>query len=68
VRTGHITKQGSKWLRWILTEAVKHAARAPGRYRDLYERLAKRKGRNVARIAVARALLSTTYNVLAHVQ
>ncbi|MFL6222849.1 MAG: transposase [Actinomycetes bacterium] len=29
-RRGHITKQGSRWLRWMLVEAATTAVRDPG--------------------------------------
>lgn len=67
VHTGHITKQGSLWLRWILIEAAHHAARRPGRFQELYRRLERRKGANVAYVAVARELLTTVYWTLCHV-
>jgi transposase len=65
VRTGHISKQGSPWLRWVLMEAAIHASRKPG-YRPLYQRLTARKGPHIARVAVARALLTQAYWVLRH--
>lgn len=67
IYTGHISKQGSRWLRWILVEAAIDAGHQPGRYQRLYERLAQRKGRKIARIAVARELLTTIYWMLRHV-
>ncbi len=67
VRTGHISKQGSPWLRWILMEAALHASRTPGPHQDLYQRLAQRKGPSIARVAVARKLLTTVYWMLRHV-
>jgi transposase len=66
VYTGHLSKQGSAWLRWILVEAAVHAAHRPGRYQDRYQRLARRKGAHVARVAVARELLTTMYWILRH--
>lgn len=66
IHTGRISKQGSAWLRWILVEAAQHAPRRPGRYRDLYNRLARRKGTKVARVAVARELLTAAYWILRH--
>ncbi len=66
VRTGRISKQDSTWLRWILIEAVQHPIRRPGRYRDLYRRLAQRKEPKVARVAAARELLTTMYWRLRH--
>jgi transposase len=61
--TGHITKQGSKWLRWALVEAAHHAIKKPP-YRVFYQRTAKRRGKAIARIAVARKLLKTIYHLL----
>jgi transposase len=67
VHTGHISKQGSSWLRWILIEAAHHAARKPGRCQQLYRRLERRKGPKIASVAVARELLTTVYWMLRHV-
>jgi transposase len=66
IQTGHLSKQGSAWLRWILVEAAQHAPRRPGRYRALFERVARRKGTRVARVAVARELLIRAYWMLRH--
>jgi transposase len=66
VRTGHISKQGSPWLRWILVEAALHAGRKDP-YQALYQRLAKRKGWHTARVAVARELVKKVYWMLRHV-
>lgn len=62
---GRITKQGSKWLRWILIQAVNHVTRRPGKLHDFYLRLVRRgKGKNVARVAVARKLLRVIWCML----
>lgn len=61
---GHITKQGSVWLRWAVVEAVYPAIRRDLVLLALYKRLARRKGPNVAKIAVARRLLTIIYRVL----
>ena len=61
---GHITKQGSAWLRWAVVEAVYPAIRRDLALLALYKRLARRKGANVAKIAVARRLLTIIYRVL----
>jgi transposase len=66
IHTGHISKQGSSWLRWILIEAAVHASRKPGQFQDLYQRLAKRKGPKIARVAVARELLTKAYWMMRH--
>ncbi|MCJ7588256.1 MAG: IS110 family transposase [Candidatus Aminicenantes bacterium] len=61
---GRITKQGSRWLRWAVLEAVYPATKKDLGLRVLYSRLAKRKGPNAAKIAVARRLLTVIYRVL----
>jgi transposase len=61
---GHITKEGNTWLRWAALEAVFPATQKDLELRVLYSRLARRKGPNVAKIAVARRLLTIIYRVL----
>jgi len=61
---GRITKQGNGWLRWAALEAVYPAIKKDLGLRFLYNRLARRKGPNVAKIAVARRLLTIIYRVL----
>jgi transposase len=61
---GHITKEGNSWLRWAALEAVFPATRKDLELQAFYRRLAKRKGPNVAKIAVARRLLTIIYRVL----
>jgi transposase len=61
---GHITKQGNVWLRWAALEAVYPAIKKDFGLRVLYSRLARRKGANVAKVAVARRLLTIIYRVL----
>jgi transposase len=60
-RLGHITKQGSRPLRWALVEAAQHTARGGGPLRDSFERIAKRRGRKIAKVAIARKLLTLCY-------
>lgn len=61
---GRITKQGSTWLRWAALEAVYPAIKKDLGLRALYSRLARKKGANVAKIAVARRLLTIIHRVL----
>ncbi len=63
-RHGRLTKQGSKWLRWILVEASTHAINGAPQFRSLYYRVAKKHGRNIGRVAVARAMLKAIYAML----
>lgn len=61
LRHGRITKQGSKWLRWVLIETATRYHKAPGKLGDFYRRLEKRKGSKVARVALAREILKSIY-------
>jgi transposase len=61
---GHLTKQGNPWLRGAAVEAVHPAIQKDLGLRVLYTRLAKRKGSNVAKIAVARRLLTIIFRLL----
>lgn len=61
---GSITKQGSKWLRWILIELSHHFKNSSPRMKDLYGRVAYKHGKNTARVAVAREMLKIIYAML----
>jgi len=61
---GRITKQGNGWLRWALVEAVYPAIVADHDLKVFYQRLARRKGANVAKVATARRLLTIIYKIL----
>jgi len=63
-RFGPLTKQGNPLLRFLLVEAGQTASRfAPGLKR-VYRRLAFRKGRASAKVAVARKLIIPLYIML----
>jgi transposase len=64
VRMGSITKQGSKWLRWILVECALHAIKKSPHYQNLYTRVAHKHGNGTARVAVARSMLRAIYAML----
>jgi len=61
---GRLTKQGNKWLRWAMVEAVRPAVKSPPELRAYYERLRHRKGSNPAKVATARRLLTIIHRVL----
>lgn len=61
---GHITKQGNKWLRWAMVEAVWPAIRKDVSLRRYYERLRIKKGANCVKVATAKRLLTIVYRVL----
>ena len=60
VRRGHITKQGSKLVRWAAIEAV---AKLPAdtKLRADRDRIAARRGHNIATTAAARKLLTLVF-------
>ncbi len=63
-RSGH-TRKGSRWLRQALTEAAHGAAHTKKTYlAALYHRIAARRGRKKAVIAVAHAILGICYYLL----
>lgn len=64
VHMGSITKQGSKWLRWILVECALHAIKKSPHYQNLYTRVAYKHGKGTARVAVARSMLRAIYAML----
>ena len=67
VRHGHISKQGSAWLRWVLNQAAQTAKRSP-EFHATYTAIAKRRGKKIATIAISRKLLTRAYHLLAAAQ
>lgn len=55
-RHGHISKQGSAAARHVLCEAAHATMRSPGPLRAFGQRIQKRRGRQIATVAVARKL------------
>ena len=53
---GHITHQGSPWLRWILVEAAMRLVRKDRKLNNFHTRIRKRSSAKIARVAVARKL------------
>jgi transposase len=64
VKQGGITKEGSRLLRWILVEAAWRLVSKTRRWGRIYERLAARKGKKRAIVAVARRLLCVMASML----
>jgi transposase len=63
VARGHITKQGSRFLRWAMVEAIQHQP-AGNPIRDVKDRIIARRGkeaRNIAKVAAARQLLTCVF-------
>jgi Transposase IS116/IS110/IS902 family len=61
---GRISKQGSSFLRFLLVEAGQSAARYDAELGRFYRRLAARKHRALAKVAVARKLAMRLYLML----
>jgi transposase len=61
---GKISKQGSSFLRFLLVEAGQTAARYDAELGRFYRRLAVRKHRALAKVAVARKLAMRLYLML----
>jgi transposase len=60
-RLGHITKQGSSILRFLLVEAAQVTVRSVPEWRSKYFHLALRRGRKIAKVAMARKLAVCLY-------
>lgn len=60
-RLGHITKQGSSLLRFLLVESAQVAVRSLPEWRSQYFRLLMRRGRKTAKVAMARRLAIRLY-------
>ena len=60
-RLGHITKQGSSLLRFLLVEAAQVTVRSLPEWRGHYFRLLMRRGRKTAKVAMARRLAIRLY-------
>ena len=60
-RLGHITKQGSSIVRFLLVEAAQVTARSLPEWRSKYVHLMMRRGRKIAKVAMARKLAVRLY-------
>jgi len=67
VRHGHISKQGSAWLRWVMNQAAQTAKRSPD-FAATYASIAKRRGKKIATIAISRKLLTRAWHLLAEME
>ena len=63
-RLGHITKQGNSLLRFLLVEAAQVTARSLPEWRSKYCHLTMRRGRKIAKVAMARKLAVRMYWML----
>ncbi len=65
-RLGHISKQGSRWVRWVLVEAAAMHAVKNARLREFYNRIwrGKQERKGLAQVALAHRLLTLCYYAL----
>ena len=61
---GHITRSGSKWLRWILIQSTLIHVRHDTHLTRFYHKLARKKGKKIAVVATANKLLRVIYQML----
>jgi transposase len=67
VRHGHISKQGSAWLRWAMNQAAQTAKRSP-EFAASYAAITKRRGKKIATIAIARKLVTRAWHLLSEME
>ena len=60
-RLGHISKQGNSLLRYLLVEAAQVTTRSQPQWRSKFFHLAMRRGRKIAKVAMARKLAVYLY-------
>ena len=63
-RLGHVSKQGSVLVRWVLVEAAVHAQRHDASWHRQYVRLSMTKHHGVAKVAIAHKLAVRLYWML----
>lgn len=61
---GHITKEGPAILRWAVTECIRYVVAENPKLRGALERIGRRRGKGIARVAVARRLVRILYHML----
>jgi transposase len=65
-RLGSITKEGSRFARFILAQLVLHVLKHDGEMRAWYKRIKRRRGSKIARVAVMRRLCTIFWHMLTH--
>jgi transposase len=63
-RVGSITKIGSRMVRYLLAQAIQHLLRRDGGIRAWFQRIKRRRGSKVARVAVMRRLAVIMWRML----
>jgi transposase len=65
-RPGSITKEGSKFARFLLGQLVLHFLKADPKMRDWYRRIKLRRGSKIARVAVMRRITTIFWHMLTY--
>jgi transposase len=63
LRLGRISKQGNSYGRFMAIESAEHLRKVPI-YKRIYQRIQKKKGHNVAKVAIARKLIELVWVLL----
>jgi transposase len=63
-RHGHITKHGSSWLRRIATQSAKAASKSKSNLAQSYNRIAGRRGKAIATVALARQIVTIAWHTI----
>ncbi len=64
-RHGHISKEGSRMVRWLLIQAaLSHTEKSKGAVRKHYLGVRNRQGKMIARVAAARKLVGAMYHMM----
>jgi transposase len=65
-RLGSITKEGSRMVRFLLGQVVLHVLRKDAWMRAWYQRIKRRRGAKIARVAVMRRLATIFWHMLTY--
>ena len=65
-RLGSITKAGSGMARWLLAQVTHKVLRKDAPLREWFKRIKRRRGSNIARVAVMRKLATIIWHMLKH--
>lgn len=65
-RLGSITKQGSKFARFLLGQMALHFLKKDRKIRNWYRRIKLRRGSKIARVAVMRRITTIFWHMLTH--
>lgn len=66
VRPGSITKEGSKFARFLLGQLVLHFLKEDPKMKDWYRRIKLRRGSKIARVAVMRRITTVFWHMLTY--